>query len=89
MTKVPFDVAVEALRKADFVLIQDEDGNQAVATFVGFDEEGNEDSVFTIGSEELWDLDLLPSEDVTLTDDKTGFLIEDHLVMPVYKKEIA
>lgn len=89
MTTVPFDVAVEALRKADFVLIRDEDGNQAVAAFVGFDEEGNEDSVFTIGSEELWDLDLLPSEDVELTDDKTGFLIEDHIVTPAYKKEIA
>jgi hypothetical protein len=86
--KIPFDVAVKTLQDADAVLVRDEDGNEAVATFVGFGEEGEDDSPFTIGSDELWDIDIENGEGVELTEDRTGFLIEDTIVTPVYKKEI-
>ena len=59
-----FEDAIEMLQEADAVIMYyyAEDGSRIVAEYVGYDNEGDEDSTFSVGAEGLDDLTLYPTK---------------------------
>jgi len=86
MTLVTFNKAVRALQDSDRIVIQDKNsGDSVVATFVGWEDEGDPKSDFVVGAEG-WDDVYIPHDQKTI---REGNVLKPHghcVVLEMYKK---
>jgi hypothetical protein len=81
-----FKQAVKALQSSDLIIIQDKNSSdRVIATFVGWENEGDEESDYVIGAEG-WDDVYIPHDQYT---EREGNVLRPHghcVVLELYKK---
>ena len=86
-----FKQTVKILKAADFIIVVYNDNSRAIADFVGYSEEGDEESDFSIGCPESDDISFKWEQKYEMTsyrrDDRgvfmRGFYIDNCWVIPV------
>jgi len=86
MTLVTFNKAVRALQDSDRIVIQDKNsGDSVVATFVGWENEGDPESDFVVGAEGWGDV-YIPHAQKTIREGNVLKPRDCCVVLEMYKK---
>lgn len=80
---VKFSDFVEVMQRADYVIIKYDEAPPELADFVGWQEEGDEESPFAVGTDSGWDIEFPRGQDVESLPNGYQVPGEGILVVPV------